>query len=281
MHAGLARDHDGAAPGVASGMVAIEVMSPARPRSSSSARMHGLVDRERRQEGVGIEQGGRRDHAYSVRRSSVARCAARCAARRRDLARLGERRHGALRQRGHFGRIVGAEMRRRGFRARSRRRPRPAAPRSPCCAARCCAASRSMRGELRDARRQVRRRRGSRRHARVIIVRRRRFARRHRRPSRDVDQRVGERGRRGGCAWPAMSSAMRAAKTTASSSEFEARRLAPCAPVEATSPAGPQAVERGAAVRVHRDAAHVIVRGRRDRDRLRRRIDAGRDGRLA
>ena len=37
----------------------------------------------------------------------------------------------------------------------------------------------------------------------------------------------------------------------------------------------PQAVERGAAVRVGRDAAHVVVRGRRDRDRLARRIDAG------
>ena len=41
--------------------------------------------------------------------------------------------------------------------------------------------------------------------------------------------------------------------------------------------AGPQSLQRGAAVRVDGDAAHVIMRGRRDRDRLRRRIDAGGD----
>ena len=62
---------------------------------------------------------------------------------------------------------------------------------------------------------------------------------------------------------------------TASSSEFEARRLAPCTPVEATSPAAHKPGERGAAVGVGRDAAHVVVRGRRDRDQLARRIDAG------
>ena len=35
---------------------------------------------------------------------------------------------------------------------------------------------------------------------------------------------------------PWMSSAIRAAKTTASRSEFEASRFAPCAPVDVTSP---------------------------------------------
>ncbi len=46
---------------------------------------------------------------------------------------------------------------------------------------------------------------------------------------------------------------------------------------EETSPPAHRPVERGAAARVDGDAAHVIVRGRRDRDRLRRRIDAGGD----
>ena len=46
----------------ASGMVAIEVMSPARPRSSSSAWRTALVDRQRRQERVGMQDGCGRDH---------------------------------------------------------------------------------------------------------------------------------------------------------------------------------------------------------------------------
>ena len=37
----------------------------------------------------------------------------------------------------------------------------------------------------------------------------------------------------------------------------------------------PQSIERGAAARVGRDAAHVIVRGGRDRNEIARRIDAG------
>ncbi len=41
--------------------------------------------------------------------------------------------------------------------------------------------------------------------------------------------------------------------------------------------AGPEAVDRAAAAVVHRDAAHVVVRGRRDRDDLRGGIDAGGD----
>ena len=72
-----------------------------------------------------------------------------------------------------------------------------------------------------------------------------------------------------------MSCAARAANTTASSSEFEASRLAPCTPVEAIR-RPPRACERGAAAFVGRDAAHVVVRGRRDRNEIARRIDAGR-----
>jgi hypothetical protein len=40
---------------------------------------------------------------------------------------------------------------------------------------------------------------------------------------------------------------------------------------------GPQAFDRAAAARIHGDAAHVIMRGRRHRDRCSRRIDAGCD----
>ena len=65
-----------------------------------------------------------------------------------------------------------------------------------------------------------------------------------------------------------MSLATRAPNTTASSSELEASRLAPCAPVEATSPQAhsPSTVLRPCAS--VSDAAHVVVRCRRDRDRL-------------
>ena len=70
--------------------------------------------------------------------------------------------------------------------------------------------------------------------------------------------------------------ATRAPNTTASSSELEASRFAPCAPVEATSPQAHSPSTRAAPVRIGEDAAHVVVRRRRDRDRLSRRIDAGR-----
>src|ERR1700751_75716 len=39
--------------------------------------------------------------------------------------------------------------------------------------------------------------------------------------------------------------------------------------------AGPQTLQRSTAMRVHGDAAHVVMRGRRYRNRLCRRIDAG------
>ena len=73
----------------------------------------------------------------------------------------------------------------------------------------------------------------------------------------------------------AMSAAARAPNTIASSSELEASRLAPCRPVEATSPTAhrPGTVERRALV--GGDAAHVVVGGGCHRDRLALGIDAG------
>ena len=75
------------------------------------------------------------------------------------------------------------------------------------------------------------------------------------------------------------SSPTRAPKTSASSSELLASRLAPCTPVDATSP---QAHRPGSVVRpqrVHGDAAHVVVRRRRHRHQLDARVDARRAGR--
>ena len=43
--------------GVPGGMVAIEVTSPARPRSSASARVDRVLDLQRRDEAAGVEQG--------------------------------------------------------------------------------------------------------------------------------------------------------------------------------------------------------------------------------
>ena len=63
--------------------------------------------------------------------------------------------------------------------------------------------------------------------------------------------------------------ATRAPKTRASSSELLASRFAPWTPVHAASPRGPQPGHARAAVEAGRDAAHVIVRGRRHGDRLR------------
>ena len=74
----------------------------------------------------------------------------------------------------------------------------------------------------------------------------------------------------------AMSLATRAPNTTASSSEFEARRFAPCAPVEVTSPQAHKPIDGAASLRVDQDAAHVIMRRRRHGDGLVHRIDPGR-----
>ena len=50
-----------------------------------------------------------------------------------------------------FGRIVASGNARRGFRAATRRMPRPTAPSSPCCAARCLPLSRSISAKARTA----------------------------------------------------------------------------------------------------------------------------------
>jgi len=55
---------------------------------------------------------------------------------------------------------------------------------------------------------------------------------------------------------------MRAAKTTPSRRELEARRLAPWTPGAGGFADGEQAGEAGAAVEVGEDAAHQVVGGR-------------------
>ena len=77
---------------------------------------------------------------------------------------------------------------------------------------------------------------------------------------------------------PAMLSATTPAVTTASSSELLARRLAPCRPRRRHLAAGPQAFDGAAALGVHGDAAHVVVRRRPHRDRLDRRDRCRRPG---
>ena len=75
---------------------------------------------------------------------------------------------------------------------------------------------------------------------------------------------------------PAMSAAIRRANTSPSSSEFDASRFAPCTPVQATSP---QAYRPGIEVRpvqVGADPAGGVVGGRRHRDQVVGRVDAGR-----
>ena len=75
--------------------------------------------------------------------------------------------------------------------------------------------------------------------------------------------------------------------TTRSMSEFEPRRFAPCTETQAASPSAIRpgttcvrvAVLQGQhlAVIVRRDAAHVVMDGRQNRDRLLRHVDAGED----
>ena len=72
-----------------------------------------------------------------------------------------------------------------------------------------------------------------------------------------------------------MSAATRAPKTTASSSEFEASRLAPCKPGRRDFADRPEPRDAGASARIRGDAAHVVVLGRRDGDEIRDRVDAG------
>ena len=73
-----------------------------------------------------------------------------------------------------------------------------------------------------------------------------------------------------GAGWSsaAMASAARAPKTSPSSSELLARRLAPCTPVAGHLARGVEARQRRAAVEVGGHAAHDVVGGRRHRDRV-------------
>ena len=71
-----------------------------------------------------------------------------------------------------------------------------------------------------------------------------------------------------------MSSAIRWAKTRPSSSELDASRLAPCTPVQDTSPHAYRPVERGPAVQVGLDAAAGVVLGGGHRQRLGGRVEA-------
>ena len=71
-----------------------------------------------------------------------------------------------------------------------------------------------------------------------------------------------------------MSSAIRWAKTRPSSSELEASRLAPCTPVQDTSPQAYRPVEGGPAVQVGADPAAGVVLGRGDRQQVGGRVEA-------
>ena len=72
-----------------------------------------------------------------------------------------------------------------------------------------------------------------------------------------------------------IASAARAPNTSPSSSELLASRLAPCTPVQATSPAANSPRDRRAAVEVGLDAAHDVVRGRAHRNPIGRQIEPG------
>ena len=76
-----------------------------------------------------------------------------------------------------------------------------------------------------------------------------------------------------------MAAAARAPNTSPSSSELLASRLAPCTPVQATSPAANSLGDRCAAVEVGVHAAAHVVRGRADRQARRARGRARRRGR--
>ncbi len=69
-----------------------------------------------------------------------------------------------------------------------------------------------------------------------------------------------------------MASTTRGPNTMPSSRELEARRLAPWTPVQATSPAGPQAGQGGGPVEVGQDAAGEVVGGGGHRQPVARRV---------
>ena len=79
---------------------------------------------------------------------------------------------------------------------------------------------------------------------------------------------------RGGAGSDRARATARRANTKHSLSEFEARRLAPCRPVQEDSPTAYSPGTRRARVQVGDDPAHRVVGGRRDRDQLARRVEA-------
>ena len=82
-------------------------------------------------------------------------------------------------------------------------------------------------------------------------------------------------GRLGAVVRPAsIASTTRAPNTMPSSSEFDASRLAPCTPEQATSPAAHRPGSDGGAVEVGDDAAAEVVGGRRDRQPVAGRVEA-------
>ena len=104
---------------------------------------HRGIDLERREEGVGAEQGG-----HATRSSASGQFARRAAIARASI----ERDEGALRLRGIGIRIVGAEVPAAAFGALPAPRRRSAARRSPCCAAAARARIRAPCGRFRRAR---------------------------------------------------------------------------------------------------------------------------------
>ena len=161
---------------------------------------------------------------------------------------------------------------RRGFRAGSRRMRRPTALMSPCCAARYCRYR---------ARPQTIRTASARPSpslitptCEVIIARRVLLGGR----GHGAVARNHQRGRKvGGRSDLAPRDILRDARGIDHGLEQRVRRQ-PVGAMRAGGghfAAGPKPCKRGAAAVVHGDAAHVIMRGRRDRDRLPRRIEAG------
>ena len=113
-HAGLPRDHDRRGRGSPRGSWPIEVMSPARPRSSLRARCmaSSMASGDRNASGCRSEAGVMiivfLSGGHRLQRRALGQ-------RRRDLARCGQRGHGALCEIGIFRRIIGAVMRAAAF----------------------------------------------------------------------------------------------------------------------------------------------------------------------
>ena len=91
----------------------------------------------------------------------------------------------------------------------------------------------------------------------------------------DAASRVGP-ARNPACAVCCIAPAARAPNTSPSSSELLARRLAPCTPVQATSPAAYSPGTVGAAPQVGLDAAHDVVRRGSDGNQVAREVQPDR-----